>query len=130
VIGDYCNFVGNDRPFSPDGLVVGCGPIVTDSVALAGGQGVLQRGTLLGIVTSTGLAAVCTATATDGSQRPAAVLVSGVDTTAGRVPGSAYFSGEFDARLLAFDSSWTVSALEDAMRARGLFLRTTSALTT
>lgn len=121
---------GTDRPYSPDGLIVSRGPIVTDDVALAGGQGVLHRGTLLGIVTSTGQAVVCVATAVDGSQRPAAVLVSGVDTTAGPAPGAGYFSGEFDAALLAFDSSWTLPALADAMRARGLFLRTSSALTT
>jgi len=111
---------GTEKLFMPDGLV-SCPPaIVSDSLTVAAGQGVLARGTLLGVIAATGKHAVCTATAIDGSEVPAAVLLGPVDASTADATGWAYFSGTFSSTLLAFDDSWTVASLQAAMRGSGL----------
>ncbi len=63
------------------------------------------------------------ATATDGSQRPAAILVDYADASAGAVAAGAYVMGEFNGNYLTFDASWTLAALIAAMPP-GIFVKT------
>ncbi|MBD1412864.1 head decoration protein [Burkholderia contaminans] len=62
--------------------------------------------------------------ASDGSQTPVAILVDNVDASAGPVATAAYVMGEFNARALIFDPSWTIATLTTALRPYGIFVKT------
>lgn len=66
---------------------------------------------------------VSVATASDGSQTPRAILADQVDTTAGNANGGVYLSGEFNARAITFDASWTQATLKAALRTSSIFLK-------
>ena len=58
----------------------------------------------------------CVATATDGSQIPAAITATHVDTTAGATTGPAYYEGTFAFEQLTVDPSWSYATLRAAFR--------------
>jgi hypothetical protein len=64
------------------------------------------------------------ATAVDGSQNPAAILVDNIDVTAGDLNGGLYLMGEFNGNALTFDGSWTLATLTPPLRALSLFIKT------
>ncbi|TKI02889.1 head decoration protein [Martelella alba] len=110
--------------FIPDQLVSGPLQLVTDTVTiLTGATARYVRGTVLGVVTASGKYTLCVATATDGSQTPAAILADDVDATAADVTGGVYLMGEFNQNRLTFDTSWTAATLKPAFRSLGIFLR-------
>lgn len=61
-------------------------------------------------------------TASDGSQNPSAILVNSMGA-AGPSANSGYMLGEFNARALIFDASWTIQTLTTALRAVGIFVK-------
>lgn len=61
--------------------------------------------------------------ASDGSQTPNAILVDDADASAGPVTTGAYLTGEFNARALIFDASWTTATVRNALRASGIFVK-------
>lgn len=63
------------------------------------------------------------ATANDGSQTPSAILVDDADATAGPVSAGAYLAGEFNGRAIIFDATWTVATVRAALRAFGIFIK-------
>lgn len=67
----------------------------------------------------------CVKTASDGSQTPTAILVDDADGSAGPVEAGAYLMGEFNARRVKYDASWTLPLLRAALRASGIFLHAT-----
>ncbi len=77
----------------------------------------------LTVVDSVGNFVKCVKTASDGSQVPSAILVDSVDASAGPVATSAYVMGEFNARAIVFDPSWTVPTLTTAMRPYGIHIK-------
>lgn len=74
---------------------------------------------------STGDYVVSVKTANDGSQTPSAILATSVDTTNGPVTVDAYVMGEFNARAISYDNSWTLPALQAALRAFSIFVKFT-----
>ena len=108
--------------FVPDQLISGPLQIVTDSVTI-GVSGVLKRGTVLGMITATGMYIPSKKDATDGSEKPTAILVDDVDTTTASQTGGIYLMGEFNQHRLIFDSTWTVTELKSAFRPLAIFLR-------
>ncbi|HGE8296734.1 TPA: head decoration protein [Serratia marcescens] len=108
--------------FLPDQLVSGPLQLVTDSVTI-GVSGVLKRGTVLGMVTATGAYIPSKKDATDGSEKPSAILVDNVDTTTTVQTGGVYLMGEFNQNRLIFDASWTVAELKAQFRPLAIFLR-------
>ncbi|KVZ18633.1 hypothetical protein WT88_29580 [Burkholderia stagnalis] len=62
-------------------------------------------------------------TASDGSQTPVAILVDNVDASAGPIATAAYVMGEFNARALIFDPSWTIQTLTTALRPYSIFVK-------
>lgn len=108
--------------FIPDQLISGPLQVVTDSVMIAKGAQ-YRRGTVLGCVTETQRYTLCVATATDGSEKPSAILVDDVDATGAEQNGGVYLMGEFNHNRLVFDSSWTIPALKIALRPLAIFLR-------
>jgi hypothetical protein len=93
------------------------------SVNLKSGQGVLKRGTVVGIITATGLAVVVDSTHADGSQTADSILTDDVDTTAGNTVTTAYASGTFNRKALIFGGTDIVENHETRLRELGIFLR-------
>ncbi|MFT2790541.1 head decoration protein [Serratia sp. T13T92] len=108
--------------FVPDQLVSGPLQLVTDSVTI-GVSGVLKRGTVLGMVTASGSYIPSKKDATDGSEKPVAILVDNVDTTTTAQTGGVYLMGEFNQNRLIFDATWTIAGLKAALRPLAIFLR-------
>jgi len=126
--------------FEFDNLIVGEKmPIIAKGVTLAAGQGVLYRGTLLGLVTSTGLAVLCDHTKSDGSQIPQFILglqqgqlmdptQTSVDTgtnqaTPLNVPVVAYQTGIFNRGAIITVTGQSISLFEQQLADIGIFLR-------
>ncbi|BEL74423.1 MULTISPECIES: head decoration protein [Serratia] len=108
--------------FVPDQLVSGPLQLVTDSVTI-GVSGALKRGTVLGLVTATGAYIPSKKDATDGSEKPSAILVDNVDTTTTAQTGGVYLMGEFNQHRLIFDATWTIAELKVQFRPLAIFLR-------
>ncbi|MBQ0955982.1 head decoration protein [Serratia symbiotica] len=108
--------------FVPDQLVSGPLQLVTDSVTI-GVSGALKRGTILGMITATGAYIPSKKDATDGSEKPSAILVDNVDTTTTAQTGGVYLMGEFNQHRLIFDKTWTIAELKAQFRPLAIFLR-------
>ncbi|WP_413510002.1 head decoration protein [Serratia liquefaciens] len=108
--------------FVPDQLVSGPLQLVTESVTI-GVSGVLKRGTVLGVITATGSYIPSKKDATDGSEKPSAILVDNVDTTTTAQTGGVYLMGEFNQHRLIFDATWTIAELKAQFRPLAIFLR-------
>jgi len=78
-----------------------------DTIAQAG---VIPANTVLGRVTASGKLIKSVSTATDGSEKPVAILVSSVDSTAGDVVAPVYVGGTFNVDALVFDASFATDA--------------------
>lgn len=97
--------------------------VMVKGVSLAASQGVLKRGTLLGIVTATGYATPCKAAATDGSQTPKYILAEDTDTgTGSAVTAEAYQSGVFNRSALILANGEVISSFEDTLRMNNIIL--------
>lgn len=125
--------------FEFDSLIAGeQAPIIPKGVTLAAGQGVLARGTLLGIITATGLAVLCDSTKSDGSQVPMYILglqqgqlmdptQTTIDTGASgstlNVPAMAYQTGIFNRNAIITLPGQPISGFEQQLRNIGILLR-------
>lgn len=93
------------------------------SVNLQSGQGILKRGTVVGIITASGLAIKVDSTYVDGSQTADAILTDDVDTTAGNTVTTAYVAGTFNRKALIFGGTDTAAKHETRLRELGIYLR-------
>lgn len=91
-------------------------------VTLAAGQGVLLRGTVLGIVSASGEAVPVDSSKSDGSERPDCILAEEVDTTTGPTTTVAYSAGGFIRASLVFGGSDTWEKHELEMRKLNMHL--------
>ena len=107
--------------FIPDQLIAGTLQLVTDTGIIT--SGTYKRGTVLGMVTASGKYKLSVKTATDGSEKPAAILVDNVDASTSDQNGGLYLMGEFNQNRIIFDNSWTVPALKAALRPLAIFLK-------
>lgn len=108
--------------YVPDQLIAGDLQLVTDTVEI-GGTDVLLRGTVLGQITTTGVYVPSVKTASDGSEKPCAILVDDVTPGSSSVRGGVYLIGLFNQNRILFDSSWTLPELKNALRPFSVFLR-------
>lgn len=108
--------------FIPDQLISGPLQVVTDSVTI-GVSGVIRRGTVLGMVTTSGEYIPSKKDATDGSEKPSAILVDDVDTTTTAQTGGIYLMGEFNQNRLIIDATWNIADLKAAFLPLPIFLR-------
>lgn len=97
-------------------------PFVTKSVVLKEGQGILARGTVLGITTD-GEAVVVDSSATDGSQEADCILADTIDTTDEAVTYVAYASGRFNRKALIVGGTDDVEVHEGRLRGLGIYLK-------
>jgi hypothetical protein len=110
-----------------DGLIAGNQfPVMVKGVTLAAAQGVLTRGTLLGINSTTSLATQCKKVSTDGSQTPKYILAGDTDTGAAgsttAIPSVAYQSGVFNRSAIILASGETMDSFEDTLRMNNIIL--------
>lgn len=66
----------------------------------------------------------CVKNASDGSQVPRGIMVNTVDATSAAVETAMYVSGEFNENAIAYDDSWTLSELENALPVQTIYLKT------
>jgi hypothetical protein len=102
-------------------------PVAFKGVSLAPGQGSLKRGTVLGVVTSTGLAVTVNSANTGddvgGSNAPDSILAEDVDTGTGDpVSAVAYSAGYFIRGSLIFGGGDTWETHELEMRKLNMHL--------
>lgn len=118
--------------FEYDNLIAGEKlAIIPKGVTLAAGQGVLARGTLLGIVTASGLAYVCDSTKSDGRQIPMYILGlqqgqlmdptqttidTGSEGATLNVPTMAYQTGMFNRSAIITLPGQPISGFEQQLR--------------
>ncbi|NIG74040.1 head decoration protein [Klebsiella sp. Ap-873] len=108
--------------FVPDQLIAGPLQLITDTVVVSGGD--YKRGTVLGMITASGKYTACVKTATDGSEKPCAILVDDVHAaTHGDQSGGVYLMGEFNQKRITLDASWTVADMKVALRPLSIFLK-------
>jgi hypothetical protein len=78
----------------------------------------------LNAIEATGNYILSVKTASDGSQVPSAILATSTNNlTAGPATAGAYVMGEFNQNAINFDPSWTLPALQAALRPYGIFLK-------
>lgn len=97
--------------------------VTEKSVTLKAGNGVLKRGTVLGIISASGLAVPVNSANTDGSQSADCILADDVDTTAADVVAVAYAAGSFNRKALIFGGTDTANPHETRLRELGIFLK-------
>ncbi|MGO4890298.1 head decoration protein [Anaerobacillus sp. MEB173] len=110
---------------TPDNLIAGHEvPILVKGVTVAKGQGVLVRGTVIGIISATGLAAPVDSTKTDGSEVPYGILTDDINTEQDvDVKSTGYVSGLFNSAALTFGGTDTIENHENRLRERGIFVK-------
>ncbi|ABO49740.1 conserved hypothetical protein [Desulforamulus reducens MI-1] len=107
-----------------DNLLAGTNvDIIKKSVTLKGAQGTVKRGTVLGIITASGLAVPVDSTVADGSQTADCVLADDVDTTAGDTVAVAYAAALLNRQALIFGGTDTAANHESRLRELGIYLR-------
>jgi hypothetical protein len=78
---------------------------------------------LVAAPTTAGLYTLCTASAVDGTEVPAAILVDTTDPTGGNVSAGVYLMGEFNANALVLDPSLSLAAVKAAFAGKGIFIK-------
>jgi hypothetical protein len=113
--------------YTPDNLLAGDYPVVTDEVTIVTGQ-TLTRGAVLGKITASGKHALCDSTASDGSQAPVCVLAEDCDASAADKTGvPVYLSGAVAETSLAFGGTDTADTHRAALRDLNIYLKKTVA---
>lgn len=107
--------------YTPDNLIVGEDVINSRSITLVSGQN-LQRGALLGKITSGGKYNLSLSAASDGSQTPDAILAEDCDASGGDKTAIAYFTGGFNSSKVTLGASHTVASVREGLRAKGIQL--------
>jgi hypothetical protein len=102
-----------------------CGsfPFVSDYGTVLSGEGVVASWTVLGKESTNGKLRVCKSANTDGSQNPFAIIAEGVDATSADSKCYIFLTGEFFADKLVYGTGITASAIKDALRDLGIYLR-------
>ena len=119
------NLYETQGTFTPDNLFAGNSvPVLTRGITLTKNQGVIKRGTVVGIVTASGLAVPVDKAKTDGSQVPFAITTDTVDTNGTTdTKTTGYTSGLFNSKALIFAPSNTVADHRAKLRDAGIYLQ-------
>jgi hypothetical protein len=70
-----------------------------------------------------GIYKFCTASAVDGSEVAAAILVDFTDPTGGNVSAGVYLMGEFNANALVYDPSLSLASIKAMFAGKGIFIK-------
>ena len=86
-----------------------------------------RSGSILGKITASGKYTICVPTASgetaDGSETAFAILAETVDASENDKQAVVYLTGEFNSAALTAGSGNTVAGLADALRNKGIFLK-------
>lgn len=109
---------------TPDNLIAGNEVDMSfKAVTVLTGQGVLARGSVLGIVTAGGKGKLVAKASVDGSQVAKFILADTIDTTASDIVAQCYQSGQFNRDALIFAAGNTAAEHEDNLRIYGILLK-------
>lgn len=120
--------------FNPTALRAGDCPMLSRPVTLAMGANAapvngiatpLPRGSILGLITSSGKMTLSALAATDGSQVPVAVLAADTDASLADQVCPAYYMGEFADLMCTFGAGHTQATVDTAFANAGkpMFIR-------
>lgn len=110
--------------YKPDNLIAGTTINLSyKGVTIASGQGVLSRGSVIGIITASDKGKLCDSTSADGSEVASVILAEDVDTTDADVVAPCYQSGEFNREALIFGGSDAVDDHESELRTVNIILK-------
>ena len=103
-------------------LIGGADPApLQEILTITAGQGILKRGSVLGISTADGKAKLVDSSVSDGSEVAKYILAEEVDTTT-EVNAPAFMAGIFNEEYLTFGGTDTVDKHKTALRDVGIFL--------
>lgn len=97
--------------------------IVTDAYTVKSGQGVITRGTPLGVETATGKLKKCLSSNSDGTQTIFAILTQDIDTTSADVKIPVYLEGTFNPEEVIWQGSDTVETHRMNARKVGIYFK-------
>jgi len=114
--------------YDPNGLIVDDFPVQTAGATI-GTAANLTAGAVLGRITATGKYILSLTGASDGSQTPAAILMTDAAAASADAPALILLAGSVDIAKLTFGSAHTAATVETAFRAAGrpIFLKSRSA---
>ena len=108
--------------YTPDNLIAGHFPVLTDAVPLAASLDI-KRGTVLGKITATGNYTPSLAAAEDGSQTPVTVLFEDAVTGEEGGIGIVMLTGEVLGDALTIGTGHTATSVKAALRPHSIFVR-------
>jgi hypothetical protein len=110
--------------YTPDNLLAGDYPVVTDIVTILTGQ-VLARGAILGKITLSGKYILCDSAVNpaDGSQVPVCILAEAIDATAADKQAQVYLSGAFNETKLTYGGADTADTHRAALRDLNIYIK-------
>lgn len=111
--------------YKPYDLFAGEFPVVRRKETLTGGT-FLKRGTVLGRVEKSGSYTISMKDATDGSQKPAAILAEDIDVSEGDKEAVIYHAGEFNSNALIYGKGHDENTVWTSLKTQGphsIFLR-------
>ena len=107
---------------SQDKLIAGVMHRVTESVyPVLSGQGVLARGTVVGLVTASSKLKKIASAAGDGSEAVYGIIAETVDATSADASAVVYLSGQFNQAALVFGTGSTIANTKADARTKGIF---------
>ena len=116
--------------YDPNGDEIGNGAVGTaftspqiNFTITAGGTATAGDAFVLTVWYGSGSYKLAVASAVDGSQTPAAILVDYTDASAGDVSCGVYVHGEFNGNALILDPSLSVAAVRTAFRPIGIYIK-------
>lgn len=109
--------------YTPDNLIAGDYPIVTDIVTIDN-EADLVRGTLLGKITATGKYVLCDTDGTDDGRRtPACILGEDAAAASAEVEAVVYLSGAFNGDSMTFATGETAATHRAALRDLNIYVK-------
>jgi hypothetical protein len=109
--------------YTPDKLLAGDYPAVTDIVTILEGEN-LVRGACLGKITASGKHVIVnSAGADDGRRAPVAILAEDCDASEGDAQALVYLSGAFNESAVVFGGADTVATHRAALRDLNIYLK-------
>lgn len=117
------NLFEKESEYVADNLIAGSDvPLLVENITIAKGQN-LKRGTVLGVITETGLGKQVSSSATDGSKAAYAVLADDTDATAEDTNASAYICGYFNSAALLVPSGEEIKTYKNDLRKLGIYVK-------
>lgn len=117
-----------EEAYAPDRLIAGDHPRMTETLTVISGQN-LARGALVGKITASGKLTLSLSAAGDGSQVPYGVMADDVDASAADKAGPVFLSGEFAEEVVTYGTGHTAATVQDGLRDKSIYLKSTVAPT-